>query len=74
MGVQGASPLDSRTMESPMRESTPAMTSREIPMPFQFLSDPIGPVSYTARGKKHVNTVESYINNAKIQNNAFGGF
>lgn len=59
MDLWGDSPFDSRTMDIPMRESTAIITSREMPMPFQFLSGPMGPMSYTARDTNHVNNNES---------------
>lgn len=48
-GCCWTSPLDSRTMDIPMSDSTTRITSREMAMPFQFLSPPIGPMSCTSR-------------------------
>lgn len=41
-----------------MSESTTKITSREIPIPFQFLSGPIGPMSYKTQETNPVNNGE----------------
>lgn len=41
-----------------MRESTTKITSREMPMPFQFLSGPIGPMSFKTQERDFFNNDE----------------
>lgn len=59
-GLEQRLPFDSSTIDRPMRESTTRMTSREIPMPFQFLSGPMGPMSWRAEKKLQKTGAEEF--------------